>query len=180
MIIITSLVPDKTHRTPSSTYQPTTTTSHQTTSKLSNNDPRVHPNRHLPPILRPRRRRYLLPFPSPIPPPPTKIQLTPSKGNISRPPPTAAGVAPTDLETPTIKSDHYTTGRGGTGNMAKNDPLNPSIARERQDVASLPRRLSEGESFFGRGTFLYLYISLTLQVGNLARGDEDRNGRGGC
>ncbi len=36
--------------------------------------------------------------------------------------------------------------------MAKNDPANPAIARQRQDLASLPRRMSEGESHFGRGT----------------------------
>ncbi|KAI9841933.1 MAG: hypothetical protein M1830_007835 [Pleopsidium flavum] len=69
-------------------------------------------------------------------------------GNISR---QNAGSPGPDLVTPTIKSDMYTTGRGGTGNMAKNDPTNPAIARGRQDVDSLPRRMSEGESHFGRG-----------------------------
>ncbi|KAI9814772.1 MAG: hypothetical protein M1827_003038 [Pycnora praestabilis] len=56
-----------------------------------------------------------------------------------------------DLVTPTIKTDVYTTGRGGTGNMAKNDPLNPELARESQDVNGLPRRQSEAETHFGRG-----------------------------
>jgi hypothetical protein len=47
-------------------------------------------------------------------------------------------VDPTDtvdsLETPTIKSAMYTTGRGGTGNMAHND--NPEEARVAQDVVA--------------------------------------------
>lgn len=39
-----------------------------------------------------------------------------------------------DLGTPTLKGKAYTTGRGGAGNMAKNDPEHPERARERQDV----------------------------------------------
>jgi Protein of unknown function (DUF3602) len=45
-----------------------------------------------------------------------------------QPPPTS------DLGTPTLKSKNYTTGRGGTGNMAVNDPERPELAREAQDV----------------------------------------------
>ncbi|MCJ1366663.1 hypothetical protein MMC16_005793 [Acarospora aff. strigata] len=90
--------------------------------------------------------------PSLLPLPPPSYNLKPTNpnppGNIGRQP--TESPAP-DLVTPTIKSLTYTTGRGGTGNMAKNDPTNPAIARERQDVASLPRRMSEGESHFGRG-----------------------------
>ncbi|KAI9832408.1 MAG: hypothetical protein M1819_004397 [Sarea resinae] len=56
-----------------------------------------------------------------------------------------------DLSTPTIKSDMYTTGRGGSGNMAKNDPENPRIARESQDVEGVPMRDSTGDVHFGRG-----------------------------
>ena len=60
-------------------------------------------------------------------------------------------VAP-DLVTPTIKTDMYTTGRGGQGNMAKNHKDKPHLARESQDVTPNPRRYSQGESHFGRGT----------------------------
>jgi hypothetical protein len=44
----------------------------------------------------------------------------------------AEDISPEDLKTPTLKSDVYTTGRGGSGNMAKNtDPLE---TRRAQDV----------------------------------------------
>lgn len=43
-------------------------------------------------------------------------------------------VDPTSLETPTIKTKVYTTGRGGQGNMAKND--SPEEARRAQDVTA--------------------------------------------
>lgn len=39
---------------------------------------------------------------------------------------------PSDLETPTLKKPIVTTGRGGTGNMAKN--TDPVETRLRQDV----------------------------------------------
>jgi len=39
---------------------------------------------------------------------------------------------PSDLETPVLKKPVVTTGRGGTGNMAKND--DPYETRLRQDV----------------------------------------------
>lgn len=41
-------------------------------------------------------------------------------------------VTPSDLETPVLKKPVVTTGRGGTGNMAKND--DPVETRMRQDV----------------------------------------------
>ncbi|MCJ1389705.1 hypothetical protein MMC18_002562 [Xylographa bjoerkii] len=60
--------------------------------------------------------------------------------------------APTlDIEAPPIKSDFYTTGRGGQGNMAKNDLQNPAIARELQDVEAPLRRFSQSDSHYGRG-----------------------------
>ncbi|MCJ1257074.1 hypothetical protein MMC24_004899 [Lignoscripta atroalba] len=60
-------------------------------------------------------------------------------------------VSPEALVTPAIKSDHYTTGRGGRGNIAMNDPANPQLARESQDITALPRKLSQGVTHFGRG-----------------------------
>lgn len=39
---------------------------------------------------------------------------------------------PKDLETPTLKTPMVTTGRGGSGNMAKN--TDPVETRARQDV----------------------------------------------
>ena len=41
-------------------------------------------------------------------------------------------ISPDDLVTPTLKNDFYTTGRGGTGNMAKN--TDAEDARRAQDV----------------------------------------------
>jgi len=41
---------------------------------------------------------------------------------------------PIDLDTPTIKSNYYTTGRGGSGNMAKN--TDPEEARRAQDIVA--------------------------------------------
>ncbi len=82
---------------------------------------------------------------------------------------------PSDLETPTLKKPIVTTGRGGTGNMAKNQ--DPAETRLRQDVrplvtattpledlytrfldfltymfyCSVPRRYSSGAQHAGRG-----------------------------
>lgn len=56
-----------------------------------------------------------------------------------------------DLITPTLKAEHYTTGRGGTGNIAKNDPTRPEIARAAQDVEGPPPREPEGKVHYGRG-----------------------------
>ncbi|EQL01133.1 hypothetical protein G6O67_002331 [Ophiocordyceps sinensis] len=58
-------------------------------------------------------------------------------------------VTPSDLETPVLKKPVVTTGRGGTGNMAKND--DPVETRMRQDVEGVPRRLSSGAQYAGRG-----------------------------
>ncbi|KZZ91007.1 hypothetical protein AAP_03648 [Ascosphaera apis ARSEF 7405] len=58
-----------------------------------------------------------------------------------------------DLETPTLKSDIYTTGRGGSGNMVHND--DPKVARMRQDVEAPPSLLTNNEPdrkvLLGRG-----------------------------
>ncbi|KAJ6786870.1 hypothetical protein PWT90_00011 [Aphanocladium album] len=56
---------------------------------------------------------------------------------------------PSDLETPTLKKPIVTTGRGGTGNMAKNN--DPIETRMRQDVRPVPRRYSSGAQHAGRG-----------------------------
>lgn len=42
-------------------------------------------------------------------------------------------IEPKDLETPTLKTSVVTTGRGGTGNMAKN--VDPAETRAMQDVS---------------------------------------------
>jgi len=63
-----------------------------------------------------------------------------------------SGVSPDpDIDIPPIKSSTYTTGRGGTGNMAKNNPNHPELARKLQDVGPDIYHVSEGESHFGRG-----------------------------
>jgi hypothetical protein len=52
---------------------------------------------------------------------------------------------------PTKISLDYTTGRGGSGNMAKNDPLHPELARASQDVEAPQHREQTGPTHFGRG-----------------------------
>ncbi|KAE8151615.1 hypothetical protein BDV25DRAFT_89297 [Aspergillus avenaceus] len=65
---------------------------------------------------------------------------------------------PKDLVTPTIKQDIYSTGRGGTGNMAYNDPEHPEIARERQDVEAPPLRVEDAPHHTGRGGAANAYV----------------------
>ncbi|CAG8960067.1 hypothetical protein HYFRA_00010545 [Hymenoscyphus fraxineus] len=67
-------------------------------------------------------------------------------GNIGNSP---ADFDPSSLQTPTIKGDVYTTGRGGSGNMTKN--TDAEAARRAQDVESAPRRQSNSSSHVGRG-----------------------------
>ncbi|KAK3694994.1 hypothetical protein B0T22DRAFT_477696 [Podospora appendiculata] len=66
---------------------------------------------------------------------------------------------PQDLKTPTLKTSVVTTGRGGTGNMAKNS--DPIETRLRQDVEPVVRRSSQGATHIGRGG-----------TGNVFKGDE--------
>ncbi|RWA10892.1 hypothetical protein EKO27_g4200 [Xylaria grammica] len=56
---------------------------------------------------------------------------------------------PSDLETPTLKTQVVTTGRGGSGNMAPN--VDPVETRARQDVGPIERRPSTGATHVGRG-----------------------------
>lgn len=65
--------------------------------------------------------------------------------------PASPNLKPVDLKTPTIKSQTYTTGRGGTGNMQPN--VHPDITRQTQDVDAHPRAGREPETGFqyGRG-----------------------------
>ncbi|KAK1239537.1 hypothetical protein MKX07_000991 [Trichoderma sp. CBMAI-0711] len=65
-----------------------------------------------------------------------------------------------DLETPVLKTPVVTTGRGGTGNMTRND--DPKETRLRQDVQAVPRRLSAGAQLGGRGG-----------AGNVFKGEEE-------
>lgn len=58
-------------------------------------------------------------------------------GNIRETPDAYKG-SEEDLRVPTLKSAVYTTGRGGTGNMAINDPSHPENARIAQDVEAVP------------------------------------------
>jgi Protein of unknown function (DUF3602) len=79
--------------------------------------------------------------------PPTDSQWYP--GNMKKDRRPSAG--PEDLVTPTIKADKYTTGRGGTGNMAKNDPGHPEVARASQDIVPPAHREPESSFHVGRG-----------------------------
>ena len=55
------------------------------------------------------------------------------------------------LRTPDLKGKNYSTGRGGSGNMAKNDPKKPEIARQHQDVEIPQIKLQEDQHHTGRG-----------------------------
>ncbi|KAJ6116054.1 hypothetical protein N7523_006471 [Penicillium sp. IBT 18751x] len=79
-------------------------------------------------------------------------------GNIASITRQQSATTPTDLVTPTIKQDVYTTGRGGQGNMVHNDPDRPEIARERQDVDSPPLRAEQYPHHTGRGGVANAYI----------------------
>ncbi|TKA77614.1 hypothetical protein B0A55_03135 [Friedmanniomyces simplex] len=72
-------------------------------------------------------------------------------GNINSQPSTTLE-AP-DFSTPTIKSNTYTTGRGGQGNMATNLQNFPEIARAAQDVNAPAHHEKEarGTYHWGRG-----------------------------
>ena len=61
----------------------------------------------------------------------------------------SAKIDPKDLQTPTLKTDVVTTGRGGQGNMAKN--TDPTATRALQDVEPVTRRESMGATHVGRG-----------------------------
>jgi hypothetical protein len=67
-------------------------------------------------------------------------------GNIGS---TASDAEPVTLDTPTLKGEVYTTGRGGSGNMARNS--DPEAARRAQDVGGHPRRESTHSTHVGRG-----------------------------
>lgn len=83
------------------------------------------------------------------------------------------GLNPTDLErpsleTPTLKGEVYTTGRGGSGNMAKNN--DPEAARRAQDVVGAPRRESTNSTHVGRGGAANVFHPTAEEV---ARARED-------
>jgi Protein of unknown function (DUF3602) len=89
-------------------------------------------------------------------------------GNVKKEPDQAPPPDLADLGTPTLKSKTYTTGRGGSGNMAVNDPEHPEFARERQDV-DVPHVTLAAEKNFptGRGRktvgFLLVFLDSNLQ-----------------
>ena len=60
-------------------------------------------------------------------------------GNIGTTPLDLDPTTTIDLETPTLKSAVYTTGRGGSGNMARNE--DPEEARRAQDVVGYVKSL---------------------------------------
>jgi hypothetical protein len=71
----------------------------------------------------------------------------PHPGNVTAKTPQTSQTEP--ITTPTLKSKVYTTGRGGTGNMAKND--NAEEARVAQDVDVPGITLPEAPHHTGRG-----------------------------
>lgn len=90
-------------------------------------------------------------------------------GNISR---QHSAPTPKDLVTPTIKQEVFTTGRGGSGNMAHNDPERPEIARESQDVESPPLRAQQIPHHTGRGMPRQPAMRRTAKLSNLGKSEE--------
>ncbi len=84
-------------------------------------------------------------------PPAAPRALTPPPAGNLGPDDASTHPQPDDLVTPTLKSPHYTTGRGGSGNMARNDPAHPERARASQDVDAPARREPDGPLHYGRG-----------------------------
>jgi hypothetical protein len=72
-------------------------------------------------------------------------------GNFNSKPGSSVDVQ--ELQTPTIKTSTYTTGRGGSGNMAKYNPDDPTEARLAQDVEAPAHHNKEmqGTYHWGRG-----------------------------
>nr|POE63315.1 e3 ubiquitin-protein ligase hel2 [Quercus suber] len=95
-------------------------------------------------------------------------------GNINSKQTTAT--TQSDFTTPTIKSQTYTTGRGGQGNMATNDPSNPAIARAAQDVDAPVAHQKEvkGTHHWGRGG-----EGNMVTVGGSEARTSSREGKGG-
>ncbi|EGE85988.2 hypothetical protein BDDG_08933 [Blastomyces dermatitidis ATCC 18188] len=83
---------------------------------------------------------------------------------------TVASRTPADLVTPTINSDVYTTGRGGSGNMVAND--DPAIARKAQDVEVDVEGLEE---WMGMGTGTGMVMGIGMEGG-----EKVLFGRGGA
>jgi hypothetical protein len=81
-----------------------------------------------------------------------------------------------DLVTPTLKSDKYTTGRGGQGNIAKNDYGEEARAAQDVDAPASLQRDHEGESFhYGRGGA----ANVTKKGEERRSGEEKHNGKEG-
>jgi len=74
--------------------------------------------------------------------------------------------------TPTLKSKMYTTGRGGSGNMAKNDLEHPEEARRAQDVDIPGLTLPEGSHHTGRGGAANTYTPSELEQRQARQNNE--------
>ena len=113
----------------------------------------------------------------PPPSPSTALTSPPHVGNIGKDDP-AAHTTPKDLVTPTLKSEHYTTGRGGSGNMAKNDPARPEIARAAQDVEAPAHREQDGPHHYGRGGAANIAV-VSEEERRRGAGEKEREKEGG-
>jgi len=89
-------------------------------------------------------------------------------GNIGL---TASDLESPDLTTPTLKGAKYTTGRGGSGNMANNN--DPEAARRAQDVEAQPRRSSTHSTHVGRGGAANIFHPSADEIAK-AREDNSR------
>ncbi|KAH0611384.1 uncharacterized protein H6S33_010649 [Morchella sextelata] len=92
----------------------------------------------------------------------------------------AGNVGPVDnveteesLKIPVLKSPVYTTGRGGNGNMAQNDPNHPEKARIAQDVEEAPKARGSGDFHAGRGGAGNVMNPEEIEAA-LAREDEEK------
>jgi hypothetical protein len=81
-------------------------------------------------------------------------------------------VSPVSLETPTLKTDIFTTGRGGSGNMAKNS--DPETARRAQDVVAHPRTETGSDTHVGRGGAANVFRPSEEEAGRVAEGEAEK------
>ncbi|KAF4555308.1 Hypothetical protein D9617_2g052640 [Elsinoe fawcettii] len=98
-------------------------------------------------------------------------------GNVG---PASPSLEPVDLQTPTIKQNHYTTGRGGTGNIVSNDSA--ENARKAQDVeasaAATKKTESDKGGFFGRGGAANVVKKAVDGVKDKVSGGKDTDRKG--
>jgi hypothetical protein len=95
-------------------------------------------------------------------------------GNIAT---NISNLDPVSLETPTLKTEVFTTGRGGSGNMAKNS--DPETTRRAQDVVAHPRTETGNDTHVGRGGAANVFRPSSEERGRTVEGEKKADGEKG-